>query len=486
MRAAYIEEQRRYTLTELSVLLGDGEDRAASIIQRLKSFGIVRTVRSSDTQKNMSDLIDDEILVADVTPDSKQYYVFTFVGLVVIGRFVLKCYPKYLPGSPFLPSKMAQVMKVLERYNAREQVISLFNEARAERGSNLLAIMLFLIRDYFDNGIYTNSQDTLETNGTGEINWDRTINETFALLNNARPHYMNLITKRRLDDERDFFRRLHASVLTQFTKELREADLLTLLEVPEVDLSDDPVDLLGDTDYLLYRIEGELGVQFNTRKQTVLRALHAYLSNGATLGDEHNCSVFGTNSFHLVWESVCSDVLRNQLKAPLSTLRLPVPLDSRFDANSSLFTLIDKPVWSGSDAAGEFSKQAEATLVPDLVTLDVSQDRYQLLILDAKYYRVNLSRDQKLSGQPGIGDVTKQYLYQLAFRDFSEAHGIHETKNCFLFPSDGQVVENIGYTALDMLSHLGLENIQLRLLPATVMYDLYLRNDQLELSSLCL
>ena len=40
--------------------------------------------------------------------------------------------------------------------------------------------MLFLLQDYYENGIYTNDINIIETNGNGEILWDKTINETLT------------------------------------------------------------------------------------------------------------------------------------------------------------------------------------------------------------------------------------------------------------------------------------------------------------------
>ena len=57
---------------------------------------------------------------------------------------------------------------------------------------NLLAVFLFLIYDYYENGVYNNTQEIIESNGSGEILWDRTINETFTLLSGNTPYYVEL------------------------------------------------------------------------------------------------------------------------------------------------------------------------------------------------------------------------------------------------------------------------------------------------------
>jgi hypothetical protein len=484
MKAASVKELKRYRRAELIELLGTSEERAADTIRTLKEFGILKFVRSLDAEKDILELLDEDAVIVNADYPVDIYYIFTFVGLLVVGGCILKCYPKYLADDSLSTEKLAQILKVLEYYSTREQVIPMFNDAITKDRLNPLAIMLFLLRDYHEFGSYTNSKEVIETNGSGEIIWDKTINETFSLLIHGRPHYMDLRTKRRLDDERDFFKRLHESVLTQFTRELQNADLLAVLDLPVVDVSDEALDTFGDRDYLLYRIEGELGTQFNTRKQLVLRALLTYFSQRLTLGGDSGFSAFGTNCFNLIWEKVCSGVIGNQLDTPLSALQLPTRLQPGYNGTLTLQSLIAKPKWTGYDEAGEFSYTSDKSLVPDLVAILEADGTHMLVILDAKYYNIQLQRDKKLKGQPGIGDVTKQFLYQQAFRKFTESHGITEIRNCFLMPTDKPEIVDLGYVSLEMLSNLGLEDIGIRLLPATEMYDLYLYGKRMDIARL--
>lgn len=173
----------------------------------------------------LSDLVEEDIRVTDIESGERElYYVFSFVGVIVVYGRVLKCYPKYINscGSPVV--QMKQIMRVLEKYNSKEQVIKLYNESDEGGSFNLLAVMLYLLQDYYDNGIYANDIDIVETNGTGEILWDRTINETFSYISNNRPYYTELLTKKRTSDEYDFIRRLHACI-EKIIKDLSEVEL---------------------------------------------------------------------------------------------------------------------------------------------------------------------------------------------------------------------------------------------------------------------
>jgi hypothetical protein len=423
----------------------------------------------------MSDLIEEDIEVADVEVGENEYlYVFTFVGVIIVAGRVLKCYPKYLLHKEQPREELKQVLKVLEKYNSKEQIIRMFNDSSESSSFNLLAVLLFLIQDYYENGVYSNTEDIIESNGSGEILWDKTINETFTLLSNNRPYYIDLQTKKRITNEFDYFQRLHECILTKASKEMKDADLLDLFEITEIDLTDEVMDDFGDEEYILYRIEKELSTQFNTRKQLVLKTIYAYIDHSGNLYDTDCLSMFGTNSFNLVWESICADIMDNQLDMRLGALRLPVALRPEYDRNTKLLDLIEKPTWTIT------GKTANDTLIPDIVTITSDQ----FIIFDAKYYNAQLEPGNVPKGQPGIESVTKQYLYQLAYQKFITDHGFSEVKNCFLMPTENTEIELKGEVSMEMLSALGLQNIKVRFIPATTAFDHYLSGRKMDISIL--
>ena len=488
MISVFLREQKRYTQEELAKELHCSEEKTVHILKRLKEYGVLKAVKANDIQKDLSDLVDEDIEIADVEVGENEYlYVFTFVGVITIEGRVLKCYPKYLLDATTPKAELKQVLKVLEKYNSKEQIIRMYNDTSDSSAFNMLAVMLFLLQDYFEYGAYTNTQDIIESNGSGDILWDKTINETFTLLSNNRPYYPELLTIKRVNDDFDFFKRLHECILTRCTKELRDADLLDLFDIMGVDISDEQIEDFGDKEYILDRIIKELNVQFNTRKQLLLKTLYAYIANSSALDDLDCFSMFGTNSFNLVWEKVCSEVMDNQLQKQIGHLQLPIPLTEQYRnmRHKKLIDLIDKPQWAGDSPNGEpFIKQAEDTLIPDLVSIINIDGDYQFIIFDAKYYNIQLESNKKLRGQPGIESITKQYLYQLAFQPFVEAHQIRNVRNCFLMPTASSEIVQKGVASLTMLSNLGLQDIQIRLLPTEMMYRHYIENTKFDMQLL--
>ncbi len=475
MISKFLREQKRYTQKCLCDKFECSEEDVVPIIRKLKEFGILKSVRASDLQRDMSDLQDEDVEVADVEVGEDEFlYVFTFVGVIVVAGRVLKCYPKYLLNTEQPRDELRQVLKVLEKYNTKEQIVRMFNDSSESSAFNLLAVLLFLLHDYYENDVYNNTEDIIESNGSGEILWDKTINETFTLLANNRPYYIDLQTKRRITDDYDYFKRLHECVLTRASAELKDAGLLDLFEATEVELTDETLYDFGEEEYILYRIEKELNTQFNTRKQLLLKTIYAYIAHSGSLYDMECLSLFGTNSFNLVWEGVCADIMDNQLGVRLDALKLPKALSPEYDGKLKLIELIEKPLWTAT------GKTAADTLIPDLISISGNQ----FIIFDAKYYNAQLEPGNAPKGQPGIESVTKQYLYQLAYKRFITEHDFSVVQNCFLMPTENSEVEDRGEVSMEILSKLGLQNIKVRLLPASMVYDHYLSGRKMDIKML--
>lgn len=109
---------------------------------------------------------------------------------------------------------------------------------------------------------------------------------------------------------------------------------------------------------------------------------------------------------------------------------------------------------------------------------------YPKYLLSKKYYNLQLEKGKSLRGNPGVGDVTKQYLYQLAYKDFINAHGIAEVRNCFLMPTEKKDIVKKGCARMAMLEALNLKNIQIRLIPAAELYDNYLTGNHMDITRL--
>lgn len=492
MAKGFFRERKHYTLQKISELLKENGEETKRLVGILKKYGVVKAVKKSKPE--FEDLSNEDIILTDIVDNSDDMeYIFDYVGVVLLEGRVFKCYPKYIISNSEPFDELKQVLKVIKKYNSDVQLIYLFNGEDDSKIFNRLAVSLHLLEEYFSYGLYSNQQEIIETNGEGEILWDKTIHETFAILQNNRPYYIELQTQNVVDNDMDYFRRLHECIVSICSRELNETGLLELFELSDAELTDSILSDFGDDDYILYRLQNEIRTQYTTRKQNLLKTLYTYVANDKSNKEDISYSLYGTNAFNLVWEKVCSknfgSILDDTLEEIQQNKKLPLPVAEEYKRNEKLINIIDRPVWHKKEK-GIFDDKAD-TLKPDLICSYQCNDYgdYCFGIYDAKYYKINfkkLKEGWKVTGQPGVSDVTKQYLYQLAYDSFISKQGFKYVQNMFLCPTEdsgeGKYVD-YGYVEMDMLHSIDkriLENIAVVKLNAEEMYDLYLSGKQIE------
>lgn len=472
--SAYFREGKQYSFSELKSKFRLDDDELKKQINLLRRCNILKIVKKEKLE--YSSLSDQELIINEPPEDSSGFcYVFSFVGIILLQNFLLKCYPKYIDNADEkngggLFSKLKTVLKVIEKYNSqKEQAISLYSGAGAQKTFNRLAISLYILRDYFENGLYTNQKENITQNGEGEILWNKTIDETFAFLKNGSPYYLEPFTKETSDDDFDFVRRLHAAVVTECSKFLDRANLLELFDLNGAELTDENISSFGETDYIKYRLEKALGEEFVTKRRIQIKTLYTYISEEKSYENENSLSFFGTNAFNLVWEKACADIFESvrdasfrelkqrkiiedkKIKNPNydETLTVKSTLSNQEDLppSSKLKDLIEQIKWIFNEKA----MKAAETLEPDIITI---QGR-NFFILDAKYYLIEVN-DDGISHQPGIQDVVKQFAYHKAFLDFIKEFDFKNVVNAFLVPkksSDNspQKFAKVGEACLELM-----------------------------------
>ena len=130
MISKFVREQKRYTQQDLCSILECTESEVVGYIRKLKEYGVLKAVKASDLQKDLSELQEEDIEIADVEVGENVYlYGFTFVGGIVVAGRALKCYPKYLLSKENPTEELQQILKVLEKYNSKEQIVRMFNDS---------------------------------------------------------------------------------------------------------------------------------------------------------------------------------------------------------------------------------------------------------------------------------------------------------------------------------------------------------------------
>lgn len=358
-------------------------------------------------------------------------FKFEYVGILALqiedNFYVIKCYPKYYKdiANDKDDKDFDQILQVITKYNSKYQInwYDIYDDG--EKDFNKLEASLYIINDYLKNGLYSNQHEEIELNGEGEILWDKSINENVAFIQNKKPYYLDLFTRNVIDNENDYFRRLHACVISECIRYLKDIEnagcnLFKLCDVNCDELTDAVIDDFGSTEYILYRLESESRVQYITQKQNLLKLLHTYIKKEDNiLQNDINCSLFGSANFHCIWEDVCTNVFDDKRQQEKFQEKI----------NKSNWNIIGKDNYRD-------------TLEPDIIVKEeIKEDNDKGVeagvyfgIFDAKYYNIKIEKNGMLAGDPppGVGDIIKQYFYQISLKD--EIKNYKYVQNVLLFP----------------------------------------------------
>ena len=475
MKSAYFREGRHYSLSQLGEAFSCDKEKTRKNIGTLKKYNLLKSVRNDKPE--YSDLSGQDFVIGETPDDSSEFsYIFSFVGVILLDDLVLLCYPKYIDNNEKPFEKLKTVIKVIEKYNQKEQLVHLYNGENESKQFNRLAISLHILRDYFENGLYSNQEEVVELNGDGEILWDKTINETFAFIKNNTPYYLDLYTHDNTQNDFDFIRRLHAAIVSTCSRELKDAELLDLFALSEAELTEENLEDFGDVDYIKYRLEREIKNQFVTRKQNLLKTLYTYVVEQLSSQTDESFSLYGTNAFNLVWETACGEMFENMQSETLRNLARRELIPMNENSSGSLADYIEIPEWIINGHPVSY----KGDLIPDILTLRKEESgNTAMYILDGKYYLLSVS-DGKLSGNPGIQDVVKQYVYNASLKSFIDAFQIGEVANAFLIPaleSENSEKQNYGevpYWTAQHSSFNELPSVQVIKLQAQKVWDFYL------------
>ena len=419
----WVRERVTYTRNAIAGIFGltaSAQEEADKIMGDLVYKGILK--KCSKTGEPQSGVEQNNPLELFI---GKGDYAFNYVGIYCYKGRLVYSLPKYeqqhelhtpepLQGSTTDAARMeslAQLMKVIHRYES-QNTENLDNLQLENDNDHYLAQLVSLVADYIENGEYRDDEQRDALNENGRILWDRTINSIQPHVQKGRPVYTDMYTRRLVDAEDHFISKLHRVIVKECERQLAVFGLTVLLELPIVETIEDDVEELGDTEYLIHCIDNELGCQFDSRRIHILNILKAYLEKRRQRDEEaQNEYYFGSTAFHSVWEEVCRDV---------------------FGKDEREKHKIAPPKWEFTGVNSGLQGPKES-LEPDIIIK--RPDAYWLF--DAKYYLPQVNGNS-VYGLPGVGDVTKQFLYQ---QDLQEKKGadIRPIHNAFLMPlPDGE------------------------------------------------
>jgi hypothetical protein len=447
-------------------------ESAEDFIEAMTAQGVMALRRDRDA--------DDDVVVSEDKNDATGTYQFTWVGLVLFRDVTIVVYPKYFRDREPTMLEKQQIFKVLrktEKTASHLGPIALDGMANA----NKLSLMLALLDSYEENGIYSNYIRELRNNGAGDIVWERTIATFQPFIKDGRPIYLDYKTNARSQDTADFVMRLHRCVLTECSRFMEESGLREMLSVDSIELTNERLEDFGDSDLIDYRLEQERNVQYVTWKQNVIDMLRLYVNGDKALitPDSLVCLGATSRSFDHVWEDACKVAFGDCLEKHIDALGIDLNGVWANRSKETLLGIIPRPQWSRTKDEAFVDCSDVDTLKPDVVMIHKNENGSgTFCIYDAKCYVPVL--EPKVRGVPGVESVTKQYLYQAAYKSFISEHGFRWVVNAFLVPTDNDTPSRIGRVAFPGVfprqDSPFTNHIDMWALPAQEVFDSYLED----------
>lgn len=466
-------ERRLYSYNELLFLFEQDREALNKTLETAISKNIFKiktsTTRDEEIKENSYLMEDEEIIKKEKY--SEYLYYTEYVGLIVVNSYALKIYPKYFLNAEDIPNdSFKDVIKVLKKYKSLFQNSDIFNDISLPKKYREFAVELSIMTDYLKEGIYEDNHRVIEKNGNGEILWDRTINDNIPYIVDKTPYYLETITRRSYKNSRNYFKLLHEAIITNCFRRFNEMGLLGVFSMPNIFISEKKLSDFGSPSEILYNIENELNIQFSSRRKTILNLMYIYVAKKDSLYKVDEIGLYATRKFENVWEKALKDVLDTDYNKTLKTM-LGSMNEKSYESFelATLDSIIDKPIWNinGNNISAE-------TYVLDI--LKISKDKKILNIYDAKYYVPKISKDKsKITHQPGIQDISKQFFYELAYKKLIEKSYITEIQNYFLLPKTQDKNPEINIS-MEMFKRMGVGKINVLFLDPKKVFSAYLDN----------
>lgn len=416
---AWVRERVAYSAETVCELFGVPFSEKTTLIADLLNKRIIGRRGVEDTAVGEeAEPLEGYIIGAD--------YYFCFVGIYCREQYMICILPKYANAESFrIPEQgdfnrpwpasrralFSRVLKAIQRYkHSQHRELPEWQQEAAD--SNQLSLMVTLLCDYVENGVYRDVRKADALNERGRVLWHASIHKTSAVLQQGTPVYPDVVTRRTKFEHQHPITLLHKRVVASCFRCLHDLGLIDLFGLPELDGEESVFAYqTDDLAYMLYLVESELNVQFDSRRRFILMLLREYLlKQSAANADACAEYAFGCSSFNLLWEDACRCV---------------------FGYDYSRLWAIRPPEWKFTNRIASAGKSLE----PDVIIRDESAT----YILDAKYYLPIDSGSGMPTGLPGIASVTKQFLYQKALLnpkavEIKKGHISPPIYNAFVMP----------------------------------------------------
>ena len=357
-----------------------------------------------------------------IVPAQKGEYEYIGFDLEAnAGRFIFPC--RYVASEQ---ENAADAELEKEQKKEAKKIISLIKRVQKEfslggNGDEAFQFysMIWLIRDYIDNGYYTETERVVCREDQGRIDWKHTLQHSGIYFDGNSLLYRDFYVQKNRLDEANILAQIYKCCLVYSAERIG-----FLYNVSQTERSVFRMDLTADVGFMCYQVRKELGRTFNSYKQMLLRHLLTILKGRH--GKIRAVSLcMHDKEFEYVFEFLVNSVFGTETVQNFYNEYGYVIGYNRFSASKLRpDTIMKNPMESESD---------EKSVGPDFY------------VIDAKYYNYGYTENPR--DLPQASAIAKQIGYN---------HYLSQSENktfysIFLLPFakgvDDEPIKYIGYAA---------------------------------------
>lgn len=321
-----------------------------------------------------------------------------------------------------------------------------------ENGSKNIEIpmysYLWILSDYYSNGLYKYNEKLYKIGSNGKINWKRTYRNKFYIKDNT-PYYLDTVIEINKREE---------NIITELQKYCINisVDMLVFLgSFKKVRCNIDDNTIKNNKNYYINILEKEYRKTNNDKKQMLLLNIKNIINDSSS--DNINIRYFGTFNYEYVWENMVRKLFGN-----VKDMREFFPFANWFI----------KP---------KYEKTKSSNLIED--TIYVDNEAKRIYIIDSKYYTYGDSKDVKRL--PATSSIHKQVVYAEHVSNMEKYKG-YEVYNIFVIPSNtNEFIEYEGYAKMEYAEkNKPYETIHLCLLNINKVINKYLKYEKADIEEL--
>lgn len=352
-----------------------------------------------------------------------------FVGLRIRNGQIHFHYPEAYDLAPLEDKKafrqdVVSIIRTISLAKSRTAVSNTTENGSVHQEQFAVLSYLWMIRDYLANGYYRNSEKIYRINGTGRINWKKTL-ATQPIVSGGNVIYDKIVVEARNDCD-DVITRAHKWCVFDSVRKIGWL----------FGLKEKSVYVPRTADALIKKyiraIKAELARTFDDGKKVRLGHMLKILA-GADDSDRTREIVYGVDKYHYVYERMVDHVFSN------------VPDITKYNPNASWYL-----------KKNDYEPVAAPSLRPDTVRLEAIKDSpggKTAYILDAKLYRFGVTGKER--DLPPTTSIQKQITYgDNILWNLQKTERIQQVHNAFILPYNkkknpfgyGGDLEYIGYS----------------------------------------